>query len=212
MVIVVSMLIVSAALALRATQVARMPTLASPPAAIPTALPGALSKAADERFSALLGQGLVKAREDALPEAAELLTEAVALRPANAEAWNSLGVVLVRQGQTARGVDAFTRALRLAPNHPEAHRNLAVVLDRQGRSGAAVAHYQEFLRASPENLPARDDVRRRLEQISSGNASTGSESRASRGTGEANESESRAGRADGAASVPGSVAGGGGSR
>jgi Flp pilus assembly protein TadD len=123
----------------------------------------------DDQFGTLVSQGLEKAREDALPEAAELLTQAVALRPADAEAWNSLGVVLVRQGQMARGADAFARALRLAPNHAEAQRNLAVVLDRQGRSQAAAAHYRAFLRDSGDDHPARVDVRRRLEQISSGN-------------------------------------------
>jgi cytochrome c-type biogenesis protein CcmH/NrfG len=92
--------------------------------------------------------------------------KALDLRPTDGETWNSLGVVLVRQGQAARGVDAFNHALHLNPDHLEAHRNLAVTLDRQGRSGEAAAHYRAFLRLTQEDHPARDDVRRRLLDVS----------------------------------------------
>ena len=167
---VVSMLVVSAAAAFQLVRVARPGppvALPSPPSAAVPAPAAPLSRATDERFDTLLGRGLEKARQDALPAAAELLTEALTLRPTDAETWNSLGVVLVRQGQTARGTDAFNRALCLSPDHAEAHRNLAVALDRQGRSDSAAAHYRAFLRASREDHPSRDDVRRRLDQISS---------------------------------------------
>ena len=77
-----------------------------------------------------------------------------------------VGVVLVWDGETARGVDAFREALRLQPNHAEAHRNLAVALDRQGRAAEAISHYRLFLRLSSEGDRARDDVRRRLAEVS----------------------------------------------
>ena len=79
-------------------------------------------------------------------------------------------MVLVRQGETAGGVQAFRQALRLDTGHPEAHRNLAVVLDRQGRSAEAVSHYRAFLRLSPESHPTRDEVRRRLAEVSGSRA------------------------------------------
>jgi Flp pilus assembly protein TadD len=120
----------------------------------------------DERFRALRGEGLEKAQQGALREAAGLFMRALDLRPTDAETWNSLGVVLVRQGQAARGVDAFNHALHLNPNHLEAHRNLAVTLDRQGRSGEAAVHYRAFLRLTQEDHPARDDVRGRLLDLS----------------------------------------------
>jgi len=76
----------------------------------------------------------------------------------------------VLQGDTARGADAFGQALRLDPTHPEAHRNLAVVRDRQGRSAEAVSHYRAFLRLSPQSHPTRDEVRRRLAEVSGSRA------------------------------------------
>ena len=126
--------------------------------------------ALDERFLALVGRALQAAQERALPEAAGLLEKALELKPTDAETWNSLGVVLVLQGETARGADAFGQALRLDPTHPEAHRNLAVALDRQGRSGEAVPHYRAFLRLSPQSHPTRDEVRRRLAEVSGSRA------------------------------------------
>jgi Flp pilus assembly protein TadD len=122
--------------------------------------------AADERFVTLLGEGLEAAKRGALGESAGLLRKALELNPADAGAWNSLGVVLVGQGETGRGVDAFSHALRLNPNHAEAHRNLAVALDREGRSGEAVAHYRDFLRLATADHPARDEVRRRVVEVS----------------------------------------------
>jgi Flp pilus assembly protein TadD len=126
--------------------------------------------ALDERFLALVGRALRAAQERTLPEAAGLLEKALELKPTDAEAWNSLGVVLVLQGETVRGADAFGQALRLDPAHHEAHRNLAVVLDRQGRSGEAVSHYRAFLRLSPASHPTRDEVRRRLAEVSGSRA------------------------------------------
>jgi Flp pilus assembly protein TadD len=99
-------------------------------------------------------------------EATALLMKALELKPTDTDTWNTLGVLLVRQGETAQGIDAFGRALRLYPDHPEAHRNLAVALDRQGRSREAAIHYRAFLRLSAESDPARDDVRRRLIEVS----------------------------------------------
>jgi hypothetical protein len=120
----------------------------------------------DRRFVALIGQGRRAAEEGNLAEAAGFFRQALKLKPTNAGGWNSLGVVLVRLGETAPGVDALRQALRLNPNHAEAHRNLAVALDRQGRSGEAVSHYRAFLRFSVESDAAREDVGRRLAELS----------------------------------------------
>ena len=165
--IVVAMLAVPvAAIMMRSRPVALTAMGASAPVG-PLPAPGTPSPTAlDERFLALVRRALEAAQERALPQAAGLLEEALALKPTDAEAWNSLGVVLVLQGETARGAEAFGQALRLDPTHPEAHRNLAVALDRQGRSGEAVSHYRAFLRLSPASHPTRDEVRRRLAEVS----------------------------------------------
>ena len=166
-VIVLGMLAVPVAVMLRPGNIA--PPARPEPVLIQASLPSLAvvpAPATAERFKALQGEGLEKAQQGALPEAAGLFMKALDLRPTDAETWNSLGVVFVRQGHTARGVEAFSHALRLYPNHLEAHRNLAVTLDRQGRSGEAAVHYRAFLRLTRQDDPARDDVRRRLLDVS----------------------------------------------
>ena len=165
LVIVVGMLAFpAAAFMMRPRPVTLTATGASARTVAPLPTPGPAGS--DERFQALVGQALQAVQTRALPEAAGLLEKALELKPTDAETWNSLGVVLVLQGDTARGADAFGQALRLDPTHPEAHRNLAVALDRQGRSGEAVPHYRAFLRLSPAPHPTRDEVRRRLAEVS----------------------------------------------
>ncbi len=170
LVIVAGMLAVPVALMLRPQSVSPTAVPARGPSLTPPALPETPSRPpTDERVDALVAQGLDRARQGAVSDAALLFKKALELRPGDPETWNNLGVVLVRQGQTARGIDAFGRALRLDPTHREASRNLAVTLDGQGRSGEAVVHYRAFLRLAREDHPARDAVRRRLAEISASN-------------------------------------------
>jgi Flp pilus assembly protein TadD len=117
------------------------------------------------RAQALVEEGLEAARARDFPEAARLLTRALDLDPADADAWNGLGVALIRQGEVARGVGALRRALRAQPSHPEAHRNLAVALDGQGRCREAALHYRSFLNQSDASSPYREDVTRRLSEL-----------------------------------------------
>jgi len=137
----------------------------APVAAAPVIRPPAI----DVAFDTLVGRGLRAAQDGNLLEAAGLLEEALEIKPADDETWNSLGVILVRRGETARGVEAFRRALRLRPNLAEAHRNLAVALDREGRPDEAVTHYRAFLSLSAKDHAARDEVRRRLAEVSDSN-------------------------------------------
>jgi Flp pilus assembly protein TadD len=112
-----------------------------------------------------LARGLEAAQRGSLADAERLFRDALARDDRDAEAWNSLGVVLIRQGAREPGIEALRTALRLMPTHLEAHRNLGVVLDRQGRRGEASGHYQRFLWLSPAGYPGRDEVRRRLLEL-----------------------------------------------
>ena len=109
--------------------------------------------------------GVDAAQSGELEQAAAAFRKAVEVDPTDAEAWDSLGVVLVRTGDEARGVEAFRRALRVAPGHSEAHRNLAVVLDRQGRAAEAARHYRAFLAKSRSDNPDRATILARLEEM-----------------------------------------------
>jgi tetratricopeptide (TPR) repeat protein len=96
-----------------------------------------------------------------LARAEELLQRAVALDPADASAWNDLGVVLVRRGQLPRGIEAIQRSLALDPQNAEAHRNLAVTLEQDGQTVGAAAHYRAFLALAPGH-PDRAKIEQRL--------------------------------------------------
>lgn len=127
------------------TQIAPLPSI--PPAASPLTL------------------GREAAQRGSLADAERLFRDALARDDRDAEAWNSLGVVLIRQGAREPGIEALRTALGLMPTHLEAHRNLGVVLDWQGRRGEASGHYQRFLSLSPAGYPGRDEVRRRLLEL-----------------------------------------------
>ncbi len=118
-----------------------------------------------DRARSLVGEGLDAARARDFQEASRLLTKALELDPSDAEAWNSLGVVLIRQGEATQGVGALRRALRVDPGHAEAHRNLAVALDGQGRCREAALHYRSFMSRSDTANPYREDVTRRLAEL-----------------------------------------------
>ena len=133
----------------------RAPLSVPPPPAVPVT----------DRLAALMRTGVDAAQSGELEQAAAAFRKAVEVDPTDAEAWDSLGVVLVRTGDEARGVEAFRRALRVAPGHSEAHRNLAVVLDRQGRAAEAARHYRAFLAKSRSDSPDRATILARLEEM-----------------------------------------------
>ena len=164
LVIVVGIVMLSgAAVALRA----KSAVMTLPAPRVPVSRPSpATAPTTSDRYTDLVSRGVRAADEGNRAAAIGLLQKATELRPGDAGTWNTLGVVFVAEGDTARGGSAFAKALRLNPNYAEAHRNLAVVLDRQGRSHEAAAHYRAFMSLSADNDPARDDVRRRLTEVS----------------------------------------------
>jgi Flp pilus assembly protein TadD len=164
LVIVAAMLAVPIAMAVHSRRAAPPP--ASHPAlaaGTPAAFGGIPNQ---DRVRALLEQGTRIAQLGDSQGAERLFREALRLSPRDSDAWNDLGVVLVRQGQPALAVEAFLQAVRVDPNQLEAHRNLAIACDREGRFADAASAYRTFLRLSPADHPARDDVRRRLTELS----------------------------------------------
>jgi cytochrome c-type biogenesis protein CcmH/NrfG len=144
--------------------------VAKPVASIPAAAEAATAEPVQSgrlRARALVDEGLTAARDRDFEEANRLLTRALDLDPADADAWNGLGVVLIRQGEITRGVGALRRALRAQPSHAEAHRNLAVALDGQGRCREAALHYRSFLSQTDGSNSYRPDVTRRLGELES---------------------------------------------
>jgi cytochrome c-type biogenesis protein CcmH/NrfG len=141
-----------------APQLAALP-MPEAPATLPAPAPPV------SRNGSVLAQGLEAAQRGELAEAERLFRQAVAQDGGDAEAWNSLGVVLIRQGDREPGIEALRTALRLLPSHVEGHRNLGAVLDRLGRRDEASRHYRAFLSLTAEGHPGRDEVRRRLTEL-----------------------------------------------
>ena len=168
LVILLGMVAILAAVSARLLNPAAVPTgPISPPPSVPVAETEPLVEPLRAAVSPLLAQGLEAAQRGELADAEGYFRRAVAQDAGDAEAWNSLGVVLVRQGKPVQGVEALRKALRMQPSHIEAHRNLGVALDRQGRAGEAAEHYRFFLSLTTDAHPGRGDVRRRLLELGS---------------------------------------------
>jgi tetratricopeptide (TPR) repeat protein len=95
--------------------------------------------------------GAAQARLGRPAEAEAANRRAIALRP-DAQAWQTLGILMVGRGALAEGRDCFAMAVQIEPGFFEALNNLAVALQRLGQLGAAEACYREVLRLAPENL------------------------------------------------------------
>jgi tetratricopeptide (TPR) repeat protein len=71
--------------------------------------------------------------------------------PANAGAWNNLGIILAGQGDQAGAIEHYRRALEAAPTYAYAHYNLGNSLSETGRTDEAVEQYREALRFRPDD-------------------------------------------------------------
>jgi len=142
------------------TVTVRAPLVPSPTAPLVSPLPS-VPPPEPLRASELRDRAREAAVLGSLAAAEDLLHRAVALDPADASAWNDLGVVLVRLGQRPRGIEAIQRSLTLDPQHAEAHRNLAVALEHEGQTLGAAAHYRAFLALAPGH-PDRARIEQRL--------------------------------------------------
>ncbi len=76
----------------------------------------------------------------------------VALKaPANAGAWNNLGVIEAGRGQSGAAIADFRRALEAAPAFATAHYNLGKALTAAGRADEAVAELRQALGFLPRD-------------------------------------------------------------
>jgi tetratricopeptide (TPR) repeat protein len=71
--------------------------------------------------------------------------------PANAGAWNNLGIILAEKGDQAGAIEDYQRALAAAPAYAYAHYNLGNSLMATGHPGEAVGQYQAALLIRPRD-------------------------------------------------------------
>lgn len=89
-----------------------------------------------------------------LPEALNLVEQAIALEPASAEAYCLRGVVLSQLQRPVEATDSFSRAISLNPAFAKGHYNLAVHLFAIGNRTDAIHAVREAVRLEPSNVAA----------------------------------------------------------
>jgi predicted O-linked N-acetylglucosamine transferase (SPINDLY family) len=87
-------------------------------------------------------------------EAAELLARAAAIKPADVEIHNTLGVALRDAGRFAEAIESYDRALALAPSYAEAHANRGVALRNLERYDEALQSYDRAIALKPDFVQA----------------------------------------------------------
>lgn len=106
-------------------------------------------------FEALHLLGIIEARAQHLPEAADLLGRAAAAAPHSAMAHNSYGNVLRELGRHQEALDSYERSLQIEPNYPEAYCNRGGALLALGRAEAALHSYERALALRPDYADAQ---------------------------------------------------------
>ena len=91
-----------------------------------------------------------------LEAATERLREAIALDPAPASYWNSLGMVLGAAGDLAEAEKAFREAVSRDGSDAQYAYNLGLALARQGRRAEAAAQFRRSLELKPDFRAPRE--------------------------------------------------------
>src|SRR6266852_3777633 len=107
--------------------------------------------------SPLLAEAEALVGEDRVAEAKSKIQEELQQNPANAEAYDLLGVISVSEKDYAGALEAFQHALKLEPNSTRARNNLGLVLLAQGAPAKAILRFQ---RVRPANLEAKFNLTR----------------------------------------------------
>ena len=90
----------------------------------------------------LVERGLALRRQGRLPDAEQVLREAVQKFPGDAVAATNLGIVLLEQDKAQQGIDLLQQALDSDPRCAPAHHNFANMLRASGRLAEAAGHYR----------------------------------------------------------------------
>ncbi|ASG19890.1 tetratricopeptide repeat protein [Nitrospirillum viridazoti] len=108
--------------------------------------------------------GLVAQARGQSAIAAELIGEAVALRPDDSAMHGNLGIALAKLGRLDAAEGAYRRAIALRPDNADAHSNLGNVLRHHGRWDEAEAEYRQALSLRPTFAEAHSNLGNALRQ------------------------------------------------
>ncbi len=87
--------------------------------------------------------------------AVDLIRQAIAHDPSDADAYGNLGSALVALGECDHAIISCAHAIKLRPNHVDATYNLGVALKCRGRREEAVTVFRQVLRLRPDHVQAR---------------------------------------------------------
>ena len=95
---------------------------------------------------------ILASRGNANSEAADSLSQAIALNPNSFDAQLYLGRVQYAMKDYANAAKSFRAAVKLDPQHAEARFFLGTTLELAGDSNAAMAEYQSLIKADPNSV------------------------------------------------------------
>src|SRR5262249_34564211 len=95
---------------------------------------------------------ILASRGNANTEAADALSQAIALNPKSLDAQFYLGRVQYAMKDYAGSIKSLGAAVKLNPLHSEARFFLGTVLELSGDSNAAMTEYQELLKSDPNSV------------------------------------------------------------
>jgi tetratricopeptide (TPR) repeat protein len=108
----------------------------------------ALRKSPDLR-PALLGLVQTLTKLSRFDRARRLLQQRLEKAPADAAAWNALGLILVQTNSLPEAIQAFRKSTSLEPEYVEALHNCGAALLQAGDRGASEAMFREAIRLDP---------------------------------------------------------------
>ncbi|WP_044561068.1 tetratricopeptide repeat protein [Azospirillum sp. B4] len=108
--------------------------------------------------------GLVAQARGQSAIAAELIGEALALKPDDSAMHGNLGIALAKLGRFEAAEAAYRRAIELRPDNADAHSNLGNVLRHHGRWDEADSEYRQALALRPTFAEAHSNLGNVLRQ------------------------------------------------
>jgi protein O-GlcNAc transferase len=94
--------------------------------------------------------GLIAHKQRQYPEAAQLIGQALHIKPDLAEAYSDLGVVLKEMGKLSEAREACEKAISLKPGFHPAYSNLGNIFKAQDRLEDAATWYRKALEVEPD--------------------------------------------------------------
>jgi tetratricopeptide (TPR) repeat protein len=110
---------------------------------------------AQEQIREFIDQATQSIQSGQFEGAIQLLDQALAIAPANAEALVLKGICLSQSGQPSAATESFNKAVILEPSNSKAHYNMAVHLYALGQKTEALKHAREAAQNDATHAGAR---------------------------------------------------------